>query len=279
MIRVALGQLNATVGDLEGNLARMTAMAAEATAAGADLVAFPELAITGYPPEDLVLRPAFVRDNLAALEALATATSSGCDVLVGFVDRTGRGLHNAAALVRGGEVVARYAKCKLPNYGVFDEQRYFQPGADPLRISLKSLDIAVTICFDIWNIEWLGDLIGAIGPVQVILNISASPFHTGKIEAREQTIGRCAREFGCAIAYCNLVGGQDELVFDGRSALFGKDGKIILEARAFEEDLLIFDLAAEKISQKMEPPRAKARGSLGGILSPDLSYRGECIRR
>ncbi|MGZ4150718.1 MAG: nitrilase-related carbon-nitrogen hydrolase, partial [Actinomycetota bacterium] len=128
MVRVALGQLNTTVGDLDGNVSRLATMAADACAAGADLAVFPELAITGYPPEDLVLRPEFVRDNLAALQELARRTAAACDVVVGFVDRTEAGLHNAAALLRDGEVVARYAKCRLPNYGVFDEQRYFVPG-------------------------------------------------------------------------------------------------------------------------------------------------------
>ena len=128
MVRIALGQLNTTVGDLDGNVDRLATAAADATAAGADVVVFPELAITGYPPEDLVLRPAFVRDNLAALEALAARTAAGCDVVVGFADRSAAGVHNAAALLRGGAVIARYAKCKLPNYGVFDERRTFVPG-------------------------------------------------------------------------------------------------------------------------------------------------------
>src|SRR5437879_8451284 len=128
MVRIALGQINTTVGDLDGNVAKMAAWAARATEAGADLVCFPELAVTGYPPEDLVLRPEFVRDNLEALEELARATAEGCAVLAGFVDRSDRGLHNAAGLLRGGVVEGRYHQVKLPNYGVFDETRYFEPG-------------------------------------------------------------------------------------------------------------------------------------------------------
>src|SRR5947208_13932887 len=128
MVRIALGQIDCTVGDLDGNVAKMAEWAARATEAGADLVCFPELAVTGYPPEDLVLRREFVRDNLHALEALARATADGCAVLAGFVDRSDRGLHNAAGLLRGGAVEARYHKVQLPNYGVFDEKRYFEPG-------------------------------------------------------------------------------------------------------------------------------------------------------
>ncbi len=143
MIRIALGQINTTVGDLDGNVAKMAEWAGRATEAGADLVCFPELAVTGYPPEDLVLRPRFVTDNLTALEDLARATAGGSAVLTGFVDRTERGLHNAAALLSGGEIAARYHKVKLPNYGVFDEQRYFVPGdeACPVRVASSALGL------------------------------------------------------------------------------------------------------------------------------------------
>src|SRR5881275_2129667 len=151
MVRIALGQINTTVGDLAGNVERMEAAAAEATRAGADLVCFPELAVTGYPPEDLVLRPEFVRDNLSALEELASETAGACPVLVGFVDRTESGLHNAAALLSRGEIVARYHKVKLPNYGVFDERRYFVPGDAACTVRLGSSDLGISVCEDAWT--------------------------------------------------------------------------------------------------------------------------------
>src|SRR5438093_2853327 len=151
MVRIALGQINTTVGDLEGNVERMVAAAREASGAGADLVCFPELAVTGYPPEDLVLRPEFVRDNLRALEELAVATAGSCALLVGFVDRTERGLHNAAALLAGGRVAARYHKVKLPNYGVFDEARTFVPGDAACPVRLGSSALGISVCEDAWG--------------------------------------------------------------------------------------------------------------------------------
>src|SRR5436190_3350542 len=155
MVRIALGQINATVGDLEGNVAKMAEWADRATEAGAALVCFPELAVTGYPPEDLVLRPEFVDDNLEALERLARETTGGCAVLVGFVDRSDRGLHNAAALLRGGRVEARYHKAKLPNYGVFDEKRYFEPGDAACSVRIAGSDLGISVCEDAW---WPGAL-------------------------------------------------------------------------------------------------------------------------
>ncbi|HEV8564197.1 MAG TPA: nitrilase-related carbon-nitrogen hydrolase, partial [Actinomycetota bacterium] len=151
MVRIALGQLNTTVGDLDGNVALMTEWAERATERGADLICFPELAITGYPPEDLVLRPAFVRDNLEALEKLAAATAGGCAVLVGFVDRSDRGLHNAAALLRGGAAEERYHKVQLPNFGVFDEKRYFVPGDAACSVRVASAELGLSVCEDAWH--------------------------------------------------------------------------------------------------------------------------------
>src|SRR5947208_7499892 len=145
-VRIALGQINATVGDLDGNAAKMAEWARAAAEAGADLICFPELAITGYPPEDLVLRPEFVRDNLDALHPLAAATADGCAVLVGYVDRSDAGLHNSAALLSRGEVVASYNKVRLPNYGVFDEQRYFTPGDAACPIRVASSALGITVC-------------------------------------------------------------------------------------------------------------------------------------
>jgi NAD+ synthase (glutamine-hydrolysing) len=240
-VRIALGQINATVGDLDGNVAKMADWAARATEARADLVCFPELAVTGYPPEDLVLRPEFVRDNLRAVDELARATDGGAAVLTGFVDRTGRGLHNAAALLHGGRVVARYHKVKLPNYGVFDEERYFEPGEAECPIRLASSALGLTVCEDAWGPGLPWDRYAEHG-TKVIPNINASPYHRGKSAERLEVCRQRALETGAWIVYVNLVGGQDELVFDGGSMVVRPDGDLAWHAAMFEEDLLVVDL-------------------------------------
>jgi len=241
VVRIALGQLNTTVGDLEGNVDRLAEWSARATDAGADVVCFPELAITGYPPEDLVLRPEFIRDNLEALEDLAHRTAGGCAVLTGFVDRSESGLHNAAALLQGGTVAARYHKMKLPNYGVFDERRYFDPGRSGCTVELGGARMGLSVCEDAW----------APGPpfdgyasqrAKVILNINGSPYHRGKTSERLDVCAARARETGSWIVYVNAVGGQDELVFDGGSMLVSPDGELVHRATAFTEDLLVVEL-------------------------------------
>jgi len=240
-VRIALGQFNPTVGDLAGNVAKMKEMWARAVESGADLVLFPELAICGYPPEDLVYKRHFVEDNRTAVEELATVCPART-VVAGFVESDGRDAFNAAAVLQEGRIVHTYHKGALPNYSVFDEQRYFKPGTRPLVINLNGLNIALTICYDIWNTAWLSDSLTNVGQIQLVLNLSASPFHMGKIDRREEVITACARTFNCAVAYCNLVGGQDELVFDGRSILTDSAGNIVTTAKAFEEDLLIADI-------------------------------------
>ena len=239
-MRIALGQLNLTVGDLDGNVEKMAAWAREATGHGADLICFPELAITGYPPEDLVLRETFVHDNLAALEELARRTSDGCAVLTGFVDRSERGLHNAAALLRGGAVEARYHKHKLPNYGVFDEQRYFVPGEEGCMVRLAGSELGISVCEDAWKPGPPFDEYA--GRVQVIPNINGSPYHRRKTRERIDICAARARETGAWIAYVNCVGGQDELVFDGGSIVVAPNGELAWHADSFEEDLLVVDI-------------------------------------
>jgi len=240
-VRIALGQFNATVGDLTGNVAKMKEFYAKAVEAGADLVVFPELALCGYPPEDLVYKRQFRQDNRTALEELASACCPKT-MVVGFIDVNDGDAFNAAAVIRDGCIVDTYHKCILPNYSVFDEERYFKPGTRPSVIDIQGLRIAVTICEDIWNETWLtGSLTGA-GRIHLILNLSASPFHVGKILKRGEVIARCSGLFGCAVAYCNLVGGQDELVFDGRSILADSAARIVVKAKAFEEDMLIADI-------------------------------------
>jgi NAD+ synthase (glutamine-hydrolysing) len=241
VVRVALGQINVTVGDLGGNVDRMVEMAARASDAGADLVCFPELAVTGYPPEDLVLRPEFVDDNLEAVDELARRTAAGCAVLTGFVDRSPAGLHNAAGLLRGGVPEARYHKVKLPNYGVFDEQRYFVPGDASCTVRLGASDLGVSVCEDAW----------APGPpfdayarenVNVVLNINASPYHRHKRDERLEIARDRVAETGAWMIYVNAVGGQDELVFDGASMVVAPDGELAHFLPAFADELLVVEI-------------------------------------
>jgi NAD+ synthase (glutamine-hydrolysing) len=246
VVRIALGQINTTVGDLDGNVATMIEWAARATEAGADLVCFPELAVTGYPPEDLVLRPAFVTDNLEALEALARETAQGCAVLTGFVDRTDAGLHNAAGLLARGEVLARYHKIKLPNYGVFDEQRYFVPGSIGCAVRVASSALGISVCEDAWRPGPPFDEYRGEG-VKVIPNINASPYHRHKIAERLDVCRARAAETGAWIVYVNAIGGQDELVFDGGSMVVSPEGELAWHAAMFEEDLLVVDIDVPEV--------------------------------
>jgi NAD+ synthase (glutamine-hydrolysing) len=252
-VRIALGQVDTTVGDLPGNVDLLTAWASRATEADADVVVFPELAITGYPPEDLVLRPAFVDDNLIALDALAANTAGGCSIVVGFVDRTERGIHNAAALVGGGEVVARYHKVKLPNYGVFDEARTFTPGDAACPVRLADAELGLSVCEDAWMPGPPFDEY-AQRHTPVILNINGSPFHRGKADERIAICKERALETGSWIVYVNAVGGQDELVFDGGSVVVRPDGSLAHHAAMFEEDLLVVDIDGEISSAQERAP-------------------------
>jgi NAD+ synthase (glutamine-hydrolysing) len=241
MVRIALGQINTTVGDLDGNVDTMSAWAARATEAGADLICFPELAITGYPPEDLVLRRTFVDDNLEALEELARRSAGGCAVITGFVDRSDAGIHNAAALLHGGAIEARYHKVKLPNYGVFDEKRYFVPGLAGCTVRVASSDLGISVCEDAWVPGPPFDEY-ARGNVPLVLNINGSPYHRHKIAERLDICRDRARETGAWIVYVNAIGGQDELVFDGGSMVVSPQGELAHRAAMFEEDLLVVDL-------------------------------------
>jgi NAD+ synthase (glutamine-hydrolysing) len=259
MLRIALGQFNAIVGDLTGNAEKMREIHAGAVRSDVDLLVFPELAVCGYPPEDLVYKKGFLEDNRRTVDKLA-ADCPDKTIVVGFVEGDHLNSHNSAAVLQSGRVSKIYRKGLLPNYGVFDERRYFQPGSEPLILKLKGLNIAVTICFDIWNVNWLRSLLADAGQIQMILNISASPFHVGKIKKREQVVGQCARSLNCAVAYCNLVGGQDELVFDGRSMFADSTGGIVAKAKAFDEDLMIADLIpASDGTVQVEPLHGSAQ--------------------
>jgi len=263
VLRVALAQLNPTVGDLDANLAGMIDAYERAEAAGCDIVAFPELSTTGYPPEDLVLKPGFVADNLAALSKLAGRTRR-CAAVVGFVDQD-RDLYNAAAVCANGEIVGTYHKRLLPNTTVFDEARYFTPGhdSDPLELFvIGGVKVGVSICEDIWS---------PFGPVaeqaaagaEVNVNINASPYRTGKGVERERMLATRATDAHCAVVYVNQVGGQDELVFDGGSVVFDHEGTLLARAPQLVADLMIVDVPVPPVYRKrLLDPRGRITEAL-----------------
>ena len=254
-MRLALAQLNAVVGDLAGNRALIIDAIREARGAGADLVVFPELAVTGYPPEDLLLRPGFVKAARASLDEIATATE-GITALVGcpLFDRD---LANACAVLTNGELRGVYRKHYLPNYGVFDEHRYFAAGRELVLLRCGDVLIGPTICEDIWQPGPPATDLSLAG-AQLIVNLSASPFHVGKAEDREEMLVTRARDNASYLAFCNLVGGQDELVFDGHSVVLDDEGEVIARAPGFEEALLIVDLdPTEVIGRRLRDVRRR----------------------
>jgi NAD+ synthase (glutamine-hydrolysing) len=238
-MRLALAQINTVVGDLDGNRSLILSRLDEARAAGADLVLFPELAVTGYPPEDLLLRPAFVRAARRSLDEIAVATS-GIAALVGFPSFDGD-LYNACAVCSDGEVRAVYRKRFLPNYGVFDEERYFASGRDLVALRLGESLVGVTICEDMWQPgPPATDL--ALAGAQLLVNVSASPFHVGKDRDRDEMFQQRARDTSSFVAFVNAVGGQDELIFDGHSVVLDDQGEVLARAPGFEEALLVVDV-------------------------------------
>ncbi len=249
-VRVALCQLNTVVGDLDGNLNRVLSAYRQAEAAGCDLAAFPELALTGYPPEDLLLKPGFVADQREALDRAAAATGR-CAAVIGFVDRA-LDLHNAAAVCAGGAIQGVYHKRHLPNYAVFDEARYFTSGdiSDPLELfCVAGVHVGVSICEDAWTPS--GPIVGqAAGGAELIVNINASPYFAGRLERREAMLATRAADASCALVYVNQVGGQDELVFDGASMVFDAEGGLVARARQFVEEVLVVDLEVRAAFRK-----------------------------
>jgi len=256
-LRIALAQLNTRVGDLDANVERIVSSIEEAERAACDVVAFPELAITGYPPEDLLLKPGFVADNRVALDAIAARTGR-CVAVVGFV-AADRDLHNAAAVCAGGRVVGTYHKRLLPNYAVFDEQRYFVAGSEPLRLfEVAGVRLGVSVCEDAWSPD--GPVAAqAAGGAELVVNINASPYFAGRLEARERMLATRAADTSCAVVYVNQVGGQDELVFDGASLVFDAEGSLVARAHQFTEELLVVDLDVRPVFRKrLLDPRGRA---------------------
>ena len=239
-MRIALAQINSTLGDFSGNRKLILEYISRAKKANADVVAFPELAVSGYPPEDLIYRQSFIERNLETLDEIAKRTHSIVAV-IGFIDRTDA-IYNAAAIISNGRIAGKYYKMLLPNYGVFDEKRYFKPGNVPLTIDMGNTIAGVNICEDIWSDEGPTKIQALNGGAHIVINISASPFHAGKSRERERMLATRAVDYACCIAYVNLVGGQDELVFDGRSVVFNAEGKLVARGRAFDEDIVIVDI-------------------------------------
>ena len=258
-MRIALAQVNPTVGDLSGNARLVVDGIDRAREAGADIVCFPELVITGYPPEDLVLKPSFVRDNLAQLDFIASATQGICAV-VGFVDQEGE-IYNAAAFLHDGEIKAVYHKVFLPNYGVFDEKRYFVPGHRSPIIELEGVRIGLTVCEDCWfpagPMAW-----EAYHGAQLLININGSPYHYGKREPREAMVAERAATYGAYVAWVNTVGGQDELVFDGNSVIFDGHGNLVARSPSLVPDILVCDIEpARPVHHDGEALRREADGA------------------
>src|SRR4051794_32396883 len=255
-MRLALAQINSVVGDLDGNAARVVEWLGRARRANADLVLFPELVVTGYPPEDLLLRPGFVRAARRAIEEIARA-AQGVTALVG-APHLDTDLFNACFVLAHGEVRYVYRKRYLPNYGVFDEDRYFAPGYDDVLLRFGDVLVGPTICEDIWQPgPPATDL--ALAGAQLIANISASPFHVGKDREREEMLKVRATDNSCFIALCNAVGGQDELIFDGHSVVLDDEGEVLARAAGFEEQLLVVDVdPVAAIGRRLRDVRRRA---------------------
>src|SRR5256714_5458309 len=255
-MRLALAEINAVVGALEGNRTLILDRLGEAKANAADLVLFPELAVTGYPPEDLLLRPGFVRAAESCVEAIARE-ARGTTVLLG-APHFDRDLFNACYVLSGGEVKAVYRKRFLPNYGVFDEDRYFAPGRDLILLEHGKTLVGPTVCEDMWQPgPPATDL--ALAGAELLVNISASPFYVGRDREREEMLVTRARDNSCFVAFCNTVGGQDELIFDGHSVVIDDEGAILARAPGFEEALLVVDVEpTEVIGRRLRDVRRRA---------------------
>mgnify|MGYP005846890223 CR=1 FL=1 len=279
-LRLALSQINTTVGDLEGNARKIIEYIERARGLKVDIITFPELAITGYPPEDLVLKPQFIKSNLQQLQEVVK-NSQGITVVVGFVDKDDDA-HNAAALIHDGRLIAKYHKVYLPDYSVFDESRYFQPGRENFVFTINGATVGISICEDIWYPSGPPHLQALIGGAQLLINISSSPYYMGKKRQRREMLATRARDSLAIVAYNNLVGGQDELIFDGGSMILDQEGNLIAEGKQFEEELIMADLDLEAVfrARLHDPRRRKGRMLAGAdkvqvINLPPIEGRGD----
>ncbi len=265
-LRVALCQINTTVGDLVGNADLVLRDLARAEAAGCDVAVFPELTLTGYPPEDLLLKPGFVAANKVQLDRIAAATTGHCAAIVGFADGH-PDVYNALAVVAAGRVVGTYHKRHLPNYGVFDEQRTLIAGDEAMNLfRIAGINVGVSICEDAWIPGGPVPQVSA-GGAQVVLNINGSPYRRGKVAVREQILAERISEGSSPIVYLNLVGGQDELIFDGGSMVVGADGNVIARAKQYVEDFVVVDV-------EVEPP-----APLSGVSFPVTEVSADPTQR
>jgi NAD+ synthase (glutamine-hydrolysing) len=273
-LRIALAQINATVGDVEGNAAKIREYLARARGSGAQIAVFPELAVNGYPPEDLLLKSNFLAAGMEALADIA-ADVWGMVALVGFAEPA-EDVYNSLAVLADGEIRGVYRKIYLPNYGVFDEQRYFQVGGSPAVIRVGEATLGLTVCEDIWE-PGPPASDEALGGAEVIVNISASPYHHGKGAQRERMLIQRARDYVSYVVFCNLVGGQDELVFDGHSLVVDQDGELVARGRQFEEELVLCEIDpstvdAARLRDPRHRPSARSRERavvmLGELAAP-----------
>jgi len=275
-LRIALAQINVTVGDLDGNAAKIKEHLSRAKAQQVDIVLFPELALAGYPPEDLLLKPGFAAANRRALQDLLPHTA-GLTVVVGFVDRADD-LYNAAAVLHNGELVGIYHKNLLPNYAVFDEDRYFAAGDTPILFTFgnsageRGVTFGVSVCEDIWYPAGPPEA-QAVAGAELLLNISASPYQSGKIASRERMLATRAADNVAIVAFCNLVGGQDELIFDGSSLIVDERGNVLARAQSFEEDFIVADLNMGNVfRQRLRDPRRR-KDALAELYTADAFER------
>src|SRR2546427_3859732 len=279
-LRLAMAQINVVVGDVEGNAQKIIEWLDRARDADADIVTFPELALTGYPPEDLLLKPQFIDANLAALDKIISRTRD-ITAIIGFVDRKDD-IFNAAAIAQNGKLVTTYHKIYLPNYGVFDEFRYFQAGRGCPVLQIDRATIGVSICEDIWYPDGPVFQQALSGGAEVIINISSSPYHAGKGRWRERMLATRAADNTVIVAYNNLVGAQDELVFDGDSLVFDENGDLVVRGKQFEEDLIVVDLDVESVFRKRlhDPRRRQQKWNAATVpeIFPVTSHGGRRSR-
>lgn len=279
ILRIGMAQINCTVGDLVGNTRKVCEYIKQAEESGVDLISFPEMAITGYPPEDLLHKAQFIKDNLECLKMIAEIKANST-IVVGFVDRQQDKLYNAAAIIHDQTVAGIYHKTHLPNYGVFDEKRYFQEDPRIPVFIINGVAIGVNICEDIWEESGPAKIQALVGGAEVIVNINSSPYHKEKWKEREEMLKKRARDNKVIVAYNNMVGGQDELVFDGHSMIFDQAGRLITQGRQFEEDLIMADLDIEAVAQarladaEWEKRRSEMEASYGKPLEKiEISFQ------